>query len=64
VTSTNTSAILTVVVTSTNAKIGMLTGDRSGRFRGLRSKIAGNSLNCTANVETIPKASRADGVLQ
>ncbi len=36
-TSTNAGATLSVFVTSTNAKIGTLTGDGSGRFRGLFS---------------------------
>jgi hypothetical protein len=52
-TSTNASATLTVFVTSTNAKIGTLTGDGSGRFRGL--------FNVATNPGTITVKSSAGG---
>jgi hypothetical protein len=45
-TSTNASATLTVYVTSTNAIIGTLTGDGSGRFRG-DLNFATNPVNIT-----------------
>ena len=52
-TSTNASATLTVFVTSTNAKIGTLTGDGSGRFRGL--------FNVATNPGTITVKSSSGG---
>ena len=52
-TSTNASATLTAFVTSTNAKIGTLTGDGSGRFRGL--------FNVATNPGTITVKSSAGG---
>jgi hypothetical protein len=52
-TSTNASATLTIFVTSTNAKIGTLTGDGSGRFRGL--------FNVATNPGTITVKSSSGG---
>src|SRR5262249_33322278 len=45
-TSSNASATLTVFVSSTNATIGTLTGDGSGRFRGIFS-VSPNPKNIT-----------------